>query len=104
MLLGPCYRGETANKGDRTKERTTLGQTGLQASVAGLGCDSSSIGMGKNRKEPIAVVRTALDLGVNLIDTAARYGTEETVGEAISTVLRDSFLISTKARAHEDRA
>ena len=85
-------------------ERTTLGRTGLQVSVAGLGCGSSSIGMGKSRKESIAVVRTALDLGVNLIDTAARYGTEKIVGEAIAAVPRDSFFISTKARAHEDRA
>ena len=86
-------------------ERTTLGRTGLQVSVAGLGCDgSSSIGMGKSRKESIAVVRTALDLGVNLIDTAARYGTEEIVGEAIAAVPRNSFFISAKARAHEDRA
>ena len=88
-------------------ERTTLGRTGLRVSVAGLGCGgSSSIGMGtgKSRKESVAVVRTALDLGINLIDTAARYGTEEIVGEAIAAVPRDSFFISTKARAHEDNA
>ncbi|MDP7651665.1 MAG: aldo/keto reductase [Rhodospirillales bacterium] len=88
-------------------EMTTLGRTGLRVGVAGLGCGgSSSIGMGtgKSHKESVALVRTALDLGINLLDTAARYSTEAIVGEAIAAVPRDSFLISTKARAHEDGA
>ena len=45
-----------------------------------------------------------LDHGVKLINTAARSGTEEIVGEAIAAVPRDSFFISNKARAHEGRA
>jgi aryl-alcohol dehydrogenase-like predicted oxidoreductase len=88
-------------------EQTTLGRTGLRVGVAGLGCGgSSSIGMGtgKTKSESVTLVRTALDLGINLIDTAARYGTEEIVGEAIAAVPRDSLVISTKARAHEDGA
>jgi aryl-alcohol dehydrogenase-like predicted oxidoreductase len=91
----------------RSMEQTTLGRTGLRVGVAGLGCGgSSSIGMGtgKSRAESVTVVRTALDLGINFIDTAARYGTEDIVGEAISAVPRDSVVISTKARAHEDGA
>jgi aryl-alcohol dehydrogenase-like predicted oxidoreductase len=38
-----------------------------------------------------------LDLGVNLLDTAAVYGTEAVVGEAIKSVPRDSVVIATKA-------
>jgi aryl-alcohol dehydrogenase-like predicted oxidoreductase len=37
-----------------------------------------------------------MDLGVNFIDTAEAYGTEEIVGEAISSVDRSSVVVSTK--------
>jgi aryl-alcohol dehydrogenase-like predicted oxidoreductase len=86
-------------------EQTTLGRTGLRVGVAGLGCGGSSrLGMrtGKSRAQSVAVVRTALDLGINLIDTSAAYGTEEIVGEGIATVPRESVFISTKARVHKD--
>ena len=45
----------------------------------------------------MALVREALDLGVNFIDTAEAYGTEEIVGEAIKGRPRDSVIVSTKA-------
>ncbi len=66
---------------------TTLGRTGLRVSVAGLGCGGNSrLGKadGRSFAESVAVVRRALDLGVNFLDTAAAYGTEEIVGDAIS--------------------
>jgi aryl-alcohol dehydrogenase-like predicted oxidoreductase len=81
-------------------EYTTLGRTGLKVSVAGLGCGGFSrlgLGTGKSRAEAIALVRQALDLGVNLFDTAAAYGTEEVLGEAIKTVPRGEVVITTKA-------
>ena len=37
-----------------------------------------------------------MDLGVNFIDTAQNYGTEEVVGKAIAGVPRDRVVISTK--------
>ena len=43
------------------------------------------------------IVRQALDLGVNLIDTAAAYGTEDVVGTALRHVPRDSVVVCTKA-------
>ena len=81
-------------------EYTTLGRTGLRVSVAGLGCGGNSrLGKAEGRSfaESVAVVRRALDLGVNFLDTAAAYGTEEIVGEAISRVPRESVVLSTKA-------
>ncbi|HEV2099991.1 MAG TPA: aldo/keto reductase, partial [Stellaceae bacterium] len=39
----------------------------------------------------------AFDLGVNLFDTAAVYGTEETLGKALKTLPRDQVVIATKA-------
>jgi aldo/keto reductase family protein len=41
--------------------------------------------------------RHAHDLGVNLFDTAAAYGTESVVGQAIKSAPRESVVIATKA-------
>jgi L-galactose dehydrogenase len=80
---------------------TTLGRTGLKVSVAGLGCGGPSrLGMrdNKSQRECVALVRQALDLGVNLLDTAEVYGTEEIVGKAIAGLPRDKIVISTKKK------
>jgi aryl-alcohol dehydrogenase-like predicted oxidoreductase len=81
-------------------EYVTLGRTGLTVSVAGLGCGGFSrlgLGTGKSKAEAVALVHQALDIGVNLFDTAAAYGTEAVVGEAIKSVPRDQVVIATKA-------
>ena len=73
----------------------------MKASVAGLGCGGPSrLGLRNNKaeKEAIALVRQALDMGVNLLDTAEVYGTEEIVGKAIGAVPRDKIIISTKKK------
>lgn len=79
---------------------TTLGRTGLKVSVAGLGCGGFSrlgLGTGHSEDHAIGIIRQAMDLGVNLIDTAAVYGTEDVVGKAIKGVPRDSIVLCTKA-------
>ena len=80
-------------------EHTTLGRTRLKVSVAGLGAGGFSK-LGKNQEksaeESVAVVRRALELGVNVIDTAECYGTEEIIGEAIRDFRRDGIVIATK--------
>lgn len=78
---------------------TRLGRTGLKVSVAGLGCGGNSrIGLGKlSEAQSVALVREALDLGINFIDTAMAYGTEEIVGKAIKGRPRDAVVISTKS-------
>jgi aryl-alcohol dehydrogenase-like predicted oxidoreductase len=81
----------------------TLGKTGLRVSVAGLGCGGNSrLGLrrGKTEAEAIALVRQALDMGVNLLDTAASYGTEALIGQAIKAVPRERVVIATKANIH----
>lgn len=80
---------------------TTLGRTGLKVSVAGLGCGGNSrLGQadGLSEAESVALVRRAMDHGVNFLDTAAAYGTEAIVGKAIDGLPRDSVVISTKAQ------
>ena len=81
-------------------EYRSLGKTGLTVSVAGLGCGGNSrlgLGRGASVDECVAVARTAIDLGVNFLDTAEAYGTEEIVGAAARSYDRDKLVISTKA-------
>jgi aryl-alcohol dehydrogenase-like predicted oxidoreductase len=81
-------------------EYTTLGKTGLKVSVIGLGCGGPSrLGLRNNsdsQERAIGIVRQAIDLGVNFIDTAQSYGTEGIVGKAIAGIPRDRLVISTK--------
>jgi len=79
---------------------TTLGRTGLRVSVAGLGCGGFSrlgLGTGGSDEGAIGIVHAALDLGVNLFDTAAAYGTEPVLGRALRGVPRERVVICTKA-------
>jgi L-galactose dehydrogenase len=81
-------------------EYRPLGKTGLTVSVAGLGCGGNSrlgLGRGASVDECVALARTAIDLGVNFLDTAEAYGTEEIVGQAVRAYDRDKLVISTKA-------
>jgi L-galactose dehydrogenase len=81
-------------------EYTILGRTGLKVSVAGLGCGGPSrLGLRDNAAAEagaVSLVRQAIDLGINLLDTAQSYGTEPVVGKAIAGVARDQLIISTK--------
>jgi len=77
----------------------TLGQ-GLRVSAIGLGCMGMTHGYGPaaDRGEMIALIRSAVDRGVTLFDTAQVYGpfdNEELVGEALEPV-RDRVVIATK--------
>lgn len=79
---------------------TILGRTGLEVSVAGLGCGGHSrLGQraGASFDESVAVVRRALDLGITFIDTARAYGTEEIVGAALAG-RRDGVVVSSKSQ------
>ncbi len=82
-------------------EFTTLGNTGLKVSIAGLGCGGNSrlgLGRGASSTECVKLVQAAIAAGVNFIDTAEAYGTEAIVGEAAKHYDRDQLVISTKAQ------
>ena len=75
-----------------------LGRSELNVSVACLGTGGySRLGQtsGATAAASVGVVRSALSLGVNFIDTAAAYGTEEIVGAAIKGH-RDEVVVATK--------
>ncbi|KHK35118.1 oxidoreductase, aldo/keto reductase family protein [Listeria monocytogenes SHL010] len=69
-------------------KKRQLGNTGLVTSELGFGCMGLNYhrGPAKDRKEMIEVVRTAMDAGITMFDTAEVYGpytNEELVGEAL---------------------
>jgi len=76
-----------------------LGNSGLEVSALSFGC----MGYGKarelqDRSEMIALIRQAVERGIDFFDTAESYGpltNEEMVGEALKPV-RDQVLIATK--------
>jgi aryl-alcohol dehydrogenase-like predicted oxidoreductase len=77
----------------------TLGRTGLKVSVMGLGCGGPSrIGQatGNSEAESIQLIKHALKSGVNFIDTAEVYRTEQIVGKGIKDFNREDLIISTK--------
>jgi L-galactose dehydrogenase len=86
-------------RGERGVEYTMLGRTGLRVSVMGLGGGGHSrlgLGYGAGEENAEAVVREALDLGVNIIDTAESYGTEPAVGRATEGCRRADLVLCTK--------
>ncbi|SVC97086.1 uncharacterized protein METZ01_LOCUS349940, partial [marine metagenome] len=81
-------------------ERKVLGSTGLQVTQLGLGCAALGGLYGDIPDEQAhAVVQRALDLGLNLFDTAPLYGSgksEIRVGEVLKDIPRDDFVLCTK--------
>ncbi len=78
----------------------TLGTDGLSVSCMGLGCMGMSYGYGpaSDKKDMIALIRTAVENGVTFFDTAECYGpftNEELVGEALAP-FRGQVAIATK--------
>jgi len=81
-------------------QKRKLGKSNLEVSAIGLGCMGMSFGYGPagDKKEMIALIRSAVERGVTFFDTAEVYGpftNEELVGEALAPV-RDQVVIATK--------
>ncbi|GAB1536240.1 aldo/keto reductase [Geovibrio sp. ADMFC3] len=76
-----------------------LGKTGLKAAEIGLGCMGMSEFYGQgDEAESIKVIRTAVEKGVTMLDTADMYGrghNEKLVGKAIQGI-RDKIVLATK--------
>lgn len=77
-------------------EYRSLGNSGLRVSEIGLGCNN--FGGRADEKLSIRIIDNALDLGINLLDTAESYNqgrSEELVGQAIKGK-RPHVIIATK--------
>ena len=77
-----------------------LGRTGLAVSLLSYGSGGPSrLGQstGLSQNEQDTLIRTCLDMGINLFDTSVQYGDSERIlGRALHGVERDSYYIATK--------
>ena len=81
-------------------QKRKLGKSNLEVSALGLGCMGLSHGYGTavDKQVGIALIRSAVELGITFFDTAEVYGpftNEELVGEALAP-LRARVVIATK--------
>jgi len=81
-------------------QKRTLGKSTLEVSALGLGCMGLSFGYGPavEKQDGIGLIRTAVERGVTLFDTAEVYGAytnEELVGEALAP-FKGQVAIATK--------
>ncbi|GGM51872.1 aldo/keto reductase [Dactylosporangium sucinum] len=78
----------------------TLGKTGLRVSMLGYGASPlGGVFAPIDQDAGIRAVRTALDLGVNIIDVSPYYGAtvaETVLGRALHGIDRDSYILATK--------
>jgi aryl-alcohol dehydrogenase-like predicted oxidoreductase len=81
-------------------EKRRLGKTDMDVSVLGFG--GSEIGYEETALETVAdLLNSALDAGLNVIDTAECYrGSEESIGKAISHRRKDFFLFTKCGHPH----
>jgi aryl-alcohol dehydrogenase-like predicted oxidoreductase len=79
-----------------------LGSTGIDVGAIGLGCmpmNWAYAGAGEDETESMRVIHRALELGLNLLDTADVYGpytNEELIGRALQG-RRDEAVLATKS-------
>ena len=81
-------------------QKRTLGKSGLEVSAMGLGCMAMNFGYGPatDKRQAISVIRSAVERGITLFDTAEIYGpftNEEVVGEALAP-FRKQVVIASK--------
>ena len=80
---------------------------GTYIPVLGFGTSTLGGGLSADRsrdEESVAIIREAVDAGYRHIDTAQLYGgghTEELVGKAISSLVREQLFITTKVRSSD---
>ena len=87
----------------------TLGKGGPKTSAVGLGmwqAGGSAWGSDVTDDAAVAAMHRAVELGVNLIDTAEGYGqghSEEVVGRAVREIGRDRVMVATKVSGSHTR-
>lgn len=76
-------------------EKRRLGRTGLEISLMSMGGIPFQRSDAKNT---VAIMRRALELGVNFIDTARGYTVSENyIGQGLKELGRENFIIATKS-------
>ncbi|MEB3339969.1 aldo/keto reductase [Okeania sp.] len=83
-----------------------LGKTGIKVPLLGLGgAGKTPVDKSRQEKEAIAIIETALSLGIKYFDTAASYGASEShLGKVLPAYRKNVFLVSKTARRDRDGA
>ena len=79
-------------------EYRNLGSSGTKVSVIGLG--TNNFGRRLNSSDTKKVIDTAIDEGINFLDTSNSYGdtlSEEYIGNAIKTTINKTLTITQSA-------
>ena len=88
-------------------EKRRLGRTEIELSSLGFGASSIGAEFGQfDIDQSLRAVRTAIDAGINFIDTAAYYGrgmSEVLLGQILPSYKRESLIVSTKLGRYAPR-
>lgn len=92
----------------RATQKVTLGKTGVEVSLVGMGTGSVGVNQSSNQVKLgvegfTKVVRHALDRGVCFFDVADQYGSHVFLREALKGVPREQYVIQTKTHAHDEK-
>jgi len=82
----------------------TLGKTGIESSLMGMGTGTHGSGRSSNQlrlgaAEFIKLIRHGIDRGIRYFDTADQYGSHVVLREALQGADREKLFIQTKTRA-----
>jgi len=94
----------SAGTGRLSMEYREFGRAKVKVSAIGMGTffdargiiKSRILGHHRNEKEKIEALKKGIELGINFIDTAEMYNTEEYIGETIKAYKREDLFIATK--------
>ena len=96
-VLSPIFRGSLQDKQDALRKGWQLiRQHDILHNKSHLWNGWNNFRNHGGRHEKVAALKRGLELGINLIDTAEIYETEDTVAEAIEGQRREDLFISTK--------
>ncbi|WP_235963723.1 aldo/keto reductase [Tautonia rosea] len=93
---------------DGPTDTVTLGNTGIEVSLIGMGTGSNGVNQSSNQtklgvKECARLIRHAFDSGIRFFDVADQYGSHHYLREALKGIPRDQYVIQTKTHANDFR-
>jgi len=102
--LASKLQGSLAAERKASMQYRALGSTGEKVSIVGVG--GYHIGMQQNEKESIAIIRKALDSGVNFLDNCWDYNNGESevrMGKALRNGYRAKAFLMTKIDGRDSK-
>ena len=96
---------DSRNNSTTVADYRTLGKTDIRIAPVGLGCwpIAGMTSLGVNDRDSVRTVQTAIDMGVNMLDTAYGYGANGESDALIAAAIagqREKVVIASKAGMH----